>query len=160
MVVKDKNNYKFNANDIMVDAKTGSTRKLINYRKPVPEQYNSKKVMGNVWEIPRVRYQMDEYQNHPTQKPEKLLEIIIRASSDPGDLVLDPFAGSFTTCVVSQRLGRRCIGIEMMEEYYKIGLRRLAFATEYNGEQLVKLKVRKTRNKSKKDHLMVQKKTT
>lgn len=152
MIVKDKNNYKFNANDVMVEAKTGAERKLIDYRKRVPEPYNSKKVLGNVWEIPRVRYLMNEYENHPTQKPEKLMEIMILASSDPGDYVLDPFAGSFTTCAVAKRLGRKCIGIELFEEYYKVGLRRLEVATEYNGESLIKVKIRKTQNRSKKDH--------
>jgi adenine-specific DNA-methyltransferase len=48
----------------------------------------------------------------------------------------------------------------LLEEYYKIGLRRLVFATEYNWEPLIKVKVRKTRNKSKKDHLTRQKKVT
>ena len=48
----------------------------------------------------------------PTQKPEVLLDLIIRVSSDPGDMVLDPFCGSGTTCVVAERLGRRWIGME------------------------------------------------
>ena len=48
----------------------------------------------------------------PLQKPEALLDLIIRVSSDPGDVVLDPFCGSGTTCVVAERLGRRWIGME------------------------------------------------
>ena len=55
---------------------------------------------------------MTEYEDHPTQKPEALLERIILASSNPGDLVLDPLAETFTTCAVSQRLKRNSIGIE------------------------------------------------
>lgn len=54
---------------------------------------------------------------HPTQKPEKLLEIIITACSDPGDLVLDPFFGTGTTGVVAKRLGREWIGIELDKNY-------------------------------------------
>jgi site-specific DNA-methyltransferase (adenine-specific) len=54
--VKDKNNYTFNSEDILVEAKTGAIRKLIDYRKHIPTVYNSEKVPGNVWEIPRVRY--------------------------------------------------------------------------------------------------------
>ena len=134
--VKDKDNYIFNADDILVEARTGATRKLIDYRKSVPTMYNKKKVPGNVWYIPRVRYRMDEYENHPTQKPKALLDRIVRASSNPGDLVLDPFSGTFTTSSVAQILGRDSIGIEVEEEYVKIGLRRLAIQEQYNGEIL------------------------
>lgn len=136
--VKDKNNYTFNSQEIMVEAKTGAKRKLIDYRKNPPQVYSPEKVPGNVWEFARVRYRMDEYENHPTQKPIALLERIIKASSNKGDLVLDPFSGSFTTSYVAQKLGRRSIGIEIQEEYVKIGLRRLNLANEYNGEILQK----------------------
>ena len=136
--VKDKNNYTFNTNDILVEAKTGAKRKLIDYRKAVPTVYNSEKVPGNVWEFSRVRYRMDEYENHPTQKPISLLERIIKASSNEGDLVLDPFSGTFTTCYVAKELNRNSIGIELQDEYVKIGLRRLQLAEEFNGEKLEK----------------------
>lgn len=136
--VKDKDNYTFNTKDILVDAKTGSKRKLIDYRKAVPTVYSSEKVPGNVWEFARVRYRMDEYENHPTQKPIALLERIIKASSNVGDLIMDPFSGTFTTCYVAQELGRESIGIELQDEYIKIGLRRLKLATEFRGEILMK----------------------
>lgn len=77
---------------------------------------------------------MDEYENHPTQKPEKLLERIIKASSNPGDVVFDPFAGSFTTGAVAERFGRKSISIDSEPEFYKIGLRRLGIADSYKGE--------------------------
>jgi adenine-specific DNA-methyltransferase len=134
--VRDKQNYTFNSDYILVEAKTGAVRKLIDYRKPVPVRYNSKKVPGNVWEIPRVRYRMDEYENHPTQKPSALLERIVKASSNKGDLVLDPFSGTFTTSWVAKQLGRKSVGIEIEQEYVKIGLRRLEIAKEYKGEPL------------------------
>ncbi len=136
--VKDKSNYTFNSNDILVEAKTGSKRKLIDYRKAVPTVYNTEKVPGNVWDFSRVRYRMDEYENHPTQKPILLLDRIIKASSNEGDLVLDPFSGTFTTCAVAKELKRNCIGIEVQDEYVKIGLRRLQLAEEYKGEKLQK----------------------
>jgi site-specific DNA-methyltransferase (adenine-specific) len=134
--VKDKKNYTFNANDVLVEAKTGAARKLVDYRKPIPTVYNSQKVPGNVWEIPRVRYRMDEYENHPTQKPIALLERVILASSNPGDMVLDPFSGTFTTSLVAQKWGRCSVGIEIDEEYVKIGLRRLKILGSYQGEEL------------------------
>lgn len=134
--VKDRRNYTFNADDILVEAKTGAKRKLMDYRKSTPKPYNSQKVPGNVWYFPRVRYRMPEYEKHPSQKPERLMERIIKASSNPGDVVLDPFSGTFTTCAVARRLGRQAVGIELQEEYIKIGLRRLAIQKESQGERL------------------------
>lgn len=136
--VKNDEKYTFNADDILVEAKTGAKRKLIDYRKNPPTIYNSAKVPGNVWEFSRVRYRMDEYENHPTQKPVALLERIIKASSNVDDLVLDPFSGTFTTSFVAQQLNRRSIGIELQEDYAKIGLRRLGLQKDYNGEKLFK----------------------
>jgi site-specific DNA-methyltransferase (adenine-specific) len=134
--VKDKKDYCFNAEDILVEAKTGAKRKLIDYRKPVPTQYSSTKVPGNVWEFPRVRYRMEEYENHPSQKPIALLERIIKASSKKGDTVLDPFSGTFTTSYVCRELGRKSIGIEIDNSYYKIGLRRVCNIFEYEGKSI------------------------
>ncbi|MDR0927371.1 MAG: adenine-specific DNA-methyltransferase [Ignavibacteria bacterium] len=136
--VKDKNNYTFNSDEILVEAKTGAKRKLIDYRKSIPTIYNSEKVPGNVWEFPRVRYRMEEYENHPTQKPTELLKRIIKASSNIGDLVLDPFAGTFTTNYVAKELNRNSIGIEIQDEYVKIGLRRLNISNEFRGEKIEK----------------------
>ncbi len=136
--VKDKNQYTFNAKDILVSAKTGATRQLIDYRKTPPQVYNSKKVPGNVWEFPRVRYRMEEYENHPTQKPVALLERIVKASSHKGELVLDLFSGTFTTSFVAKKLERRSLGIELQEDYVKIGLRRLSIQKKYKGKALKK----------------------
>jgi site-specific DNA-methyltransferase (adenine-specific) len=136
--VKDKENYIFNADEILVEAKTGAKRKLIDYRKNPPQVYNSEKVPGNVWEFPRVRYRMNEYENHPTQKPIALLERVIKASTNENDFVLDVFAGTFTTSFVAKQLNRRSIGIELQEDYVKIGLRRLKLETDFRGEKLEK----------------------
>jgi site-specific DNA-methyltransferase (adenine-specific) len=145
-------NYTFNYNDILIKAKTGAERKLIDYRKTPPEPYNTTKIPGNVWNYNRVRYKMDEYENHPSQKPEALLERIILASSNKGEIVLDPFSGSFTTSAVAVRLARKAIGIDINPDYYKIGLRRTGIALECDGELLFQDKSRKTKNKSRKDH--------
>ena len=66
---------------------------------------------------------------HPAQKPEKLVEIAITASSKPGDIILDPFIGSGTTGVVARRLGRRWIGIEKHQPYVEVALQRIAEVT-------------------------------
>ena len=134
--VMDPDRYTFNADDILIEAKTGAQRKLIDYRKPVPTQYSSRKVPGNVWYFPRVRYRMPEYENHPTQKPLPLLERIIAGSSNPGDVVLDPFAGTFTAARAAANLNRRSVSIEVNEDYLKIGLRRISLATTYKGERI------------------------
>lgn len=154
MAVKsDKAKYTFNHEDIMVEAKTGAKRRLIDYRKNPPQLYNTKKVPGNVWEFPRVRFKMEEYENHPSQKPEALLERVILASSNEGDIVLDPFGGSFSTSGVAVRLKRKAISMDINKEYYKIGIRRTGIADKYEGEILKKDKRRKTKNSSKKDHM-------
>ncbi len=148
MINKSKNNpYTFNAKDILIEAKTGAKRGLIDYRKNPPKPYNTQKIPGNVWDFSRVRFKMDEYENHPTQKPEKLLERIVKVSSNRGDIVLDPFAGSFTTISVASKLERYGIGIELNPEYYKIGLRRLGITQEFKEKKLSKVK--KTSNESK-----------
>ncbi|MCA6071561.1 MAG: adenine-specific DNA-methyltransferase [Endomicrobium sp.] len=144
-----KSSYTFNYEDILVEAKTGAQRQLIDYRKDPPQPYNTQKVPGNVWNFNRVRFRMEEYENHPTQKPEALLERIIRASSNPGDVVLDPFSGSFTTSAVALKLQRLSIGIELNPEYFKLGLRRVGICDEYQGEFLHKIKERKTTSRSK-----------
>jgi len=62
---------------------------------------------------------------HPTQKPEKLLELIIKASSNKGDIVLDPFFGTGTTGKVAQELNRKWIGIENNATYVQLAQQRL-----------------------------------
>jgi len=80
---------------------------------------------GDVWKFSHVHYSNPERENHPTQKPEALIERMVLASSDDGDLVLDPFAGSGTTLRVCQVLNRRCIGIELNPEYVQLIRKRL-----------------------------------
>ena len=73
---------------------------------------------------------MPENTPHPTQKPEKLLAKIILASSNPGDIVFDPFLGSGSTAVTAKKLGRNYVGIELSEEYACYALKRLEMAEE------------------------------
>ena len=81
---------------------------------------------SNFWDDLSVPYwSMPENTAHPTQKPEKLIAKLILASSDSGDLILDPFAGSGTTGVVAKKLGRRYINIEQNPTYCAWGEYRL-----------------------------------
>jgi site-specific DNA-methyltransferase (adenine-specific) len=155
MVTKSsKSKHVFNHEDIKIEAKTGAKRKLMDYRATPPHPYNTTKVPGNVWNFNRVRFKMEEYENHPTQKPESLLKRVIMASSNKGDIIFDPFGGSFTTSAVAKKLGRKSISIDLNPEFFKIGVRRLGIANQYNGEKITKVKNRKTNNKSKNDHIM------
>jgi len=72
-------------------------------------QPENKKVLDNVWKISFLKGNSKEYLGYPTQKPQALAERIIKASSNEGDLVLDPFCGSGTTGAVAETLGRRWI---------------------------------------------------
>ena len=76
---------------------------------------NEKKI-DNVWLYPFIRGNSKESTGYPTQKPLALYKRIIEASSNPGDMVLDPFAGCATTCVAAEQLGRQWIGIDIREE--------------------------------------------
>lgn len=81
---------------------------------------------SNFWDDISVPYwSMAENTAHPTQKPEKLIAKLILASTNVGDLVLDPFAGSLTTSVVAKKLGRKYIGIEQNPLYCAWGEYRL-----------------------------------
>lgn len=80
--------------------------------------------------VARTSQGQNERGGHPTAKPEALMEALVRDFTDPGDLILDPFAGSGTTGVAAIRLGRRFIGWEKDPKYHAIALKRLKAARE------------------------------
>jgi len=79
----------------------------------------------DVIEVPILSNAMAERTSHPTQKPEELIRRLVEASSDEGDLVLDPFGGSGTTAVVAELLGRRWLVCEREEDYVRQARERL-----------------------------------
>ena len=81
--------------------------------------------MRDVWEIPYINSQAKERTGYPTQKPLALLERIIKASCPEGGIVLDPFCGCATTCVASQRLKRKWIGIDIEDKAVDLLIERL-----------------------------------
>lgn len=84
---------------------------------------------SNLWTDLTVPFwSMPENTDHPTQKPEKLLAKILLASTNPGDVVLDPFLGSGTASVVTKKLARRYVGIEIDPAYACLAEKRLALA--------------------------------
>jgi site-specific DNA-methyltransferase (adenine-specific) len=90
------------------------------------------KPVDDVWNIPKINNSSKERIGYPTQKPEALLDRIITASSNPGDLVLDAYCGCGTTVAVAQRLKRRWIGMDITYHSIALVLRRLekAFGKE------------------------------
>ena len=109
-------------------AKHKSSKYTFNYQ--AMKQFNNGKQMRSDWYLPictGAERLKDELGNtaHRTQKPELLLQYIIIASTNPGDLILDPFFGVGTTGVVASRLGRRWIGMESDPTYTDWALARL-----------------------------------
>lgn len=116
--VADLDSYTFNLDAVRVPAK------YPNQTKNGELKVNPKgKNPGDVWDIPKVTSgtgrASPERTEHPAQYPEEVIKRIIKVSSDPGDVVFDPFLGSGTTMKVARDLGRSCIGIEIDEEYMK-----------------------------------------
>ncbi len=104
---------------------------------------------SNIWtDISIPFWSMPENTNHPTQKPEKLIAKLVLASSNKGDMVFDPFAGSGTTAVVAKKLGRRFIVVEREKEYAALALKRLDMADSDNRIQGYENGVFKSRNGS------------
>jgi len=108
-----------------------SAKSTYTFHHHLMKQFNAGKQLGSVWTIPvcggpeRLRDE-DGKKLHPTQKPEELLRRIILASSNPGDVVLDPFVGSGTTVAVAKRLRRHWIGIERDPVYSRAAQQRVA----------------------------------
>ena len=139
-----KRNWKQNMEDVWFATKGDDyTFNLVKWKKPVIAPY---RVGGkpkdwveeggeryrmthpsNIWTDLCVPFwSMPENTPHPYQKPEKLVERVLEASSNPGDLVIDPFLGSGTTAVVARRLGRRWLGFEIEPDHVRLALKRMA----------------------------------
>lgn len=114
MFTKNPSNFIFNLDDVRVPQKY--YRSINNMRGANP---------GNVWEFSHVHYCNKNRKAHPTQKPEALFERMILASSNIGDVVLDPFCGSGTALRVCQQTNRSCIGIDINPEYIEMTNARL-----------------------------------
>lgn len=91
----------------------------------------------DVLEIPTTCNGMHEKTPHPTQKPEELLRTIVLASSNPGDLVIDPFLGSGTTAVVAEQLKRKWKGCDISLEYCQWAARRIELVEDWPIERRI-----------------------
>ncbi len=110
-----------NAHETLIWAKKSQSQKRYTFNYHAMKALNDGKQMRSDWEIPlctgKERLTANGEKLHPTQKPEALLYRVILSSSNPGDVILDPFFGTGTTGAVAKRLGRHYIGIERETAY-------------------------------------------
>ena len=132
--VKDPDNYYFNVEAVMM-----KRRVLAPYKENgTPKDWESTTEgnfrlthPSNFWDDISVPFwSMPENTDHPTQKPEKLIAKLVLASSQPGDIIFDPFLGSGTTSVVAKKLGRHFCGVEINEQYCLWAEKRLQMAEQ------------------------------
>lgn len=114
--------FNFSAEYIIWARKEQKTAHYFNY--DLMKAMNGGVHMPDVWKIPAPGMWEKKCGKHPTQKPLRLLYRIIIACTHEGDTILDPFAGSCTTGIAANLLGRKFIGIDMSEEYLQLGIRR------------------------------------
>ncbi len=91
----------------------------------------------DVIEIPTTCNGMNETTPHPTQKPEELVRRLVLASSNEGDLVIDPFLGSGTTAVVAEQLKRRWLGCDLSQEYCQWAIERIELVKDWPIEKWI-----------------------
>lgn len=120
--------YVFNLDPIRVPAKYPGKR---HYKGPNVGKYSGNprgKNPGDVWDIPNVKHNHVEKTIHPCQFPVELVERLVLAMTDPGDLVVDPYMGVGTTAVAAVMHDRRAAGAELVEEYLDLARRRVQLA--------------------------------
>ena len=114
--------FNFSSEYIIWAKKTPMANHYFNYE--LMKQLNGGKLMPDVWKLPTVGLWEKTCGKHPTQKPLRLLYRIILASTKVGEIILDPFAGSSTTGIAANLLGRKFIGIEQDEDFLLLGKKR------------------------------------
>ena len=127
-----KTNYTFNVDDVKIRRKVIAPYKQDGKPKDWEETAEGKfrdTCPSNFWDVISIPYwSMPENTAYPTQKPEKLLAKLILASTNKGDVILDPFLGSGSTSVTAKKLGRHYIGIEQNPQYCVWAEKRLEMA--------------------------------
>lgn len=119
-----------NAHETLLWAKKSREQKKYTFNYHALKELNDGKQMRSDWYLPicsgAERLREDGAKLHPTQKPESLLYRVLLASSNPGDVVLDPFFGTGTTGAVARRLGRHFVGVEREAAYVEAARARIA----------------------------------
>lgn len=112
------------------NSQKNATRWTFNYE--LLKQFNNGKQLRNMWDIPLTPKSEKKLGKHPSQKPLKIIERLILGFTNEGDMVLDPFMGSGTTCLVCHNLNRKSIGIESNRQYFDLALARLKEVSNNN----------------------------
>jgi adenine-specific DNA-methyltransferase len=134
--VADEANYTFNLDDVRdPNVKYPNQKKHGKFRcNPLGKN------PSDVWQFPKVttgaQRSSKERTGHPAQFPLSIVERVVRASSNPGDLVLDPFSGSASTGVAAAALGRVYLGFELLEDYCRLSVERLQRFRELRTQHL------------------------
>lgn len=139
--------FTFNINDIRIPY-SEHTLKYPSHPQAITSQFGKEDNNGHVWhpnpdgakpkdvlDIPTTCNGMHEKTSHATQKPEELLRKIILASSNEGDVILDPFLGSGTTAVCAEQLNRKWLGCDITAEYLTWAVERLELVEEWSIEK-------------------------
>ena len=133
--VKDPSEYTFNLDDIRDPDVKYPNQKKNGKLKCNPLGKNP----TDVWSVPKVtsgrNRSSKERTPHPAQFPEAVIERVVKASSNPGELVLDPFLGSGTSALVARRLGRLAVGFELRHDYLDIAAARIEQSIAAGTEQ-------------------------
>jgi len=133
--VKDPGGYTFNLDDIRDPDVKYPNQKKNGKLKCNPLGKNP----TDVWSVPKVtsgrNRSSKERTPHPAQFPSAVIERVVKASSNPGELVLDPFLGSGTSALMAQRLGRKTVGFELRSDYLDIAIARLEQAAAAGTER-------------------------
>ena len=103
--------------------KEGKSKHFFDY--PLSKTWNNGKQMKDVWPMGRVKKVEKKFGKHPTQKPLELMERLVLASTQPGEIVLDPFSGSGTTGVAAVKHGRKYIGFDIDASFNRIARKRI-----------------------------------
>ncbi|MCR8892552.1 site-specific DNA-methyltransferase [Bacteroides sp. ET336] len=114
--------FNFSSEYIIWARKNPKSKHYFNFE--LMKQLNGGVPMPDVWKLPTVGMWEKTCGKHPTQKPLRLLYRIILASTRAGDIILDPFAGSCTTGIAANLLGRKFIGIDQSQDYLNLGIKR------------------------------------
>jgi DNA modification methylase len=123
-----------NATETLIWAVKDKGVKGYTYNYKVAKEFSNGRIASNVWQMPicmgKERLREEGRRLHPTQKPEELMRRIILISTNPGDLVLDPMAGTGTTGYVAKKLARHFILIEKEKKYVEAAKKRLGLILE------------------------------
>jgi adenine-specific DNA-methyltransferase len=125
--------YKFDLDDIRVPQKYQNKKSWRGDNKGELTCNPLGKNPGDIWSFQNVKHNHEEQTIHPAQFPEDMVSRMVLATTDPGDVIMDPYMGVGSVAVAAQALNRHYVGAEMDETYYNIALQRIKGVPDENG---------------------------